>query len=104
MLLFYPELKVLELGQVVDSDLEGLLPAIYVLEALLEGPSELSDEVGNDDGAGSGFAVDGMHQATLSPLLSFLDEVVEGVEGIILFIKDLDVRMLYIGFLFSPAD
>ena len=104
VLLLDPELKVLKLGEVVASDLEAILPAVDVLEALFEGPFELPHEISDDDGGGPGFAVDGMHQAALAPLLSFLDEGVEGVEGIILFIEDLNVRMRYIGFPFSPAD
>lgn len=78
MLLFEPLFEAFELREIVDSDVKVFFAMINKLKALGKRPLKLLHEEGDDDGAGSGLAIDGMHEAALAFFMGLLDEVADG--------------------------
>ena len=88
-MLFHSGLEELQLFKIIHPDLQVGLPTVNELQAFSQGPLILFDEVGDYNGTGPGFAIDGVDKTALALLNGLFDEVVEGIEGIIFFIKNL---------------
>ena len=80
------------------------LPAVYKFQTFSQGPLILFDKISNYDSAGPGFATNRMYKTALTLLDCLFDEVEDGIESIIFFIKNLLFIYVYISLFFGPPD
>ena len=83
--------QLLHLGKVIISNLESFFFGIDELEAFVERPIVFLHEVGDCNCSSSRFAVHGVNETALAHLHGFFDELENSVEGIIVFIEDLEL-------------